>query len=116
MKFQYIGDGNSSPLKTTAFGCFFILNGEPVDVADPLAVEKLSNNRCFVSEQAAADPDGDYIAQLDDAIPEAILSDLAFAEQPVVEPPAEATVPRETVPVVTTYAKRGRPPKGPSRT
>lgn len=105
MKFRYIGGGDSPPLKTTAFGCLFILN-ETTEVVDSLAIEKLSGNRCF---EAVVE---------ESAVPEVIeeesgptITDLAQAEMPPDEPPPE---PENLVPVEIKYAKKPGRPKGAS--
>ena len=110
MLFQYIGPDKDAPRTTKFMGQIdFVLNGEAVEVTDKELVARLINNPSFVSEVAAADPDGDYVAALDEV---EIFEDAPTVEAAVEAP--EAVVP--VVPVVTTYAKkRGRPP-GPSRT
>lgn len=121
MKFQYIGMGDSPPQNIVFMGrVSFVLNGEPVEVTDKELVAKLKYNPCFVSEEAASDPEGDYQANLDDEIPEIepiiddpevadpeILSDYVQEESSDID---EEFQPESTVPVVTTYARpRGRP-------
>lgn len=48
MLFQYIGDGKDSPQTTDIFGYVFELNGEPVDVTQQWAIDKLQGNKTFL--------------------------------------------------------------------
>ena len=56
MLFQYIGDGEYSPLDCDVFDYHFILNGEPVDVTNEHAIKKLMGNKTFKFEPALIAP------------------------------------------------------------
>lgn len=58
MKFVYVGDGNDPPKTTTPFGYVFQLNGEPVDVAESDAIQRLRGNKCFREVRPRAKKDG----------------------------------------------------------
>jgi hypothetical protein len=49
-KFKYVGNPSTDPAEATAFGYKFALNGDFVEVTDPVAVAKLSGNHTFVEE------------------------------------------------------------------
>lgn len=126
MLFQYIGPDKDAPQTTKFMGQIdFVLNGEAVEVTDKELVAKLMTNPSFVSEVAAADPDGDYVAALDEAeiFEEDVTAEdmMEVAPAEMVEPTIEEIVTPDVVvpavPVVTTYAKkRGRPPGATTRT
>lgn len=47
VKFTFIGAGKAAPEVVTAFGKTFELRGDAVEITDPTAIEKLSNNPSF---------------------------------------------------------------------
>jgi hypothetical protein len=57
MKFQYIGDGNDSPLQTKLFGHAFALKGEAVEVTDPRFIKKLIGNKTFLAVEGKEMPE-----------------------------------------------------------
>lgn len=61
-KFQFIGSdrsGASNPQGITAFGVTFAINGEPQEVTNALAVDKLRANTHFVEVGGAETSEGD---------------------------------------------------------
>lgn len=56
MLFQYIGSGADAPATTEVYDCFFVLNGEPVEVTNAHSIGKLMGNSSFKHEPVLAAP------------------------------------------------------------
>lgn len=56
MLFQYIGDGEDSPLECDVYDHHFVLNGEPVEVKNDHAAHKLMGNKTFKFEPSLVAP------------------------------------------------------------
>lgn len=80
MKFQYIGDNNEPPIKTTCYGYDFVLDGDAVEVEDEFVIEKLKGSKTFrvIGEENSIDSTEEPVAT----------DEPTFTDEPTGEPEA----------------------------
>lgn len=88
MLFQYIGDGEDSPLECDVYDHHFVLNGEPVEVKNSHVANKLIGNKTFKFEPVLVDPKAPELPSADksfDVVVEAAEPEIVSFEQPTTK-------------------------------